>query len=119
MTPPVSQWSKPTTCNSASRSGGLQTADEFKTAAWKAPLLDAYYGLMALDEKEAAKRVVELRTEIAKHNRRYYEEAAPTIKLPANTKYFNPDIFAPEKSCFKRKSRRNYHKESEGNSKVF
>src|SRR6185503_3042843 len=34
---------------------------------------------MALDEKEAAKRISELRAEIAKHNRRYYEEAAPTI----------------------------------------
>ena len=34
---------------------------------------------MALDEKEAAKRVAELRREIREHNRRYYEEAAPTI----------------------------------------
>src|SRR5438270_299952 len=34
---------------------------------------------MALDEKEAAKRVVQLRREIEEHNRRYYEEAAPTI----------------------------------------
>ena len=34
---------------------------------------------MALDEKEAAKRVAELRREIEEHNRRYYEEAAPTI----------------------------------------
>src|SRR6266403_581649 len=34
---------------------------------------------MALEEKEAAKRVVQLRREIEQHNRRYYEEAAPTI----------------------------------------
>ena len=34
---------------------------------------------MALDEKQAAKRVAELRREIEEHNRRYYEEAAPTI----------------------------------------
>src|SRR5437764_10195480 len=34
---------------------------------------------MALDEKEAAKRVAHLRREIEEHNRRYYEQAAPTI----------------------------------------
>jgi DNA ligase (NAD+) len=34
---------------------------------------------MAPDEKEAAKRVAQLRQEIEAHNRRYYEEAAPTI----------------------------------------
>jgi DNA ligase (NAD+) len=34
---------------------------------------------MALDEKEAARRVTQLRAEIEEHNRRYYEEAAPTI----------------------------------------
>ena len=34
---------------------------------------------MALDEKEASKRVTQLRCEIEQHNRRYYEEAAPTI----------------------------------------
>jgi DNA ligase (NAD+) len=34
---------------------------------------------MASDEKEAAKRVTQLRAEIEEHNRRYYEEAAPTI----------------------------------------
>jgi DNA ligase (NAD+) len=34
---------------------------------------------MALDEKEAGKRVTQLRQEIEEHNRRYYEEAAPTI----------------------------------------
>lgn len=34
---------------------------------------------MALDEREAAKRVTELRAEIEEHNRRYHEEAAPTI----------------------------------------
>jgi len=34
---------------------------------------------MAPDEKEAGKRIVLLRREIAEHNRRYYEEAAPTI----------------------------------------
>ncbi len=35
--------------------------------------------IMALDEKGAARRVRELREEIEGHNRRYYEEAAPTI----------------------------------------
>lgn len=34
---------------------------------------------MASDEKEAGKRLGELRTEIEEHNRRYHEEAAPTI----------------------------------------
>lgn len=34
---------------------------------------------MALDEKEAEKRIGQLRREIAGHNRRYYEESAPTI----------------------------------------
>jgi DNA ligase (NAD+) len=34
---------------------------------------------MALDEKEARKRIAQLRREIEKHNRRYYEESAPTI----------------------------------------
>ena len=34
---------------------------------------------MAQDEKQAAKRVTQLREEIEKHNRRYYEQAAPTI----------------------------------------
>jgi DNA ligase (NAD+) len=34
---------------------------------------------MALDEKEAAGRIAQLRKEIEQHNRRYYEEAAPTI----------------------------------------
>jgi DNA ligase (NAD+) len=34
---------------------------------------------MAPDEKQAAKRIAELRREIEQHNRRYYEEAAPTI----------------------------------------
>jgi DNA ligase (NAD+) len=34
---------------------------------------------MATDGKEAAKRIAVLRQEIEKHNRRYYEEAAPTI----------------------------------------
>src|SRR4051812_11149493 len=34
---------------------------------------------MALDQKEAAKRMATLRKEIGQHNRRYYEEAAPTI----------------------------------------
>jgi DNA ligase (NAD+) len=34
---------------------------------------------MALDEKAAAKRIPVLRREIEQHNRRYYEEAAPTI----------------------------------------
>src|SRR4051812_43925681 len=34
---------------------------------------------MPSDEKQATKRIKELRGEIATHNRRYYEEAAPTI----------------------------------------
>jgi DNA ligase (NAD+) len=34
---------------------------------------------MALDQKEAAKRIAVLRGELEEHNRRYYEEAAPTI----------------------------------------
>jgi DNA ligase (NAD+) len=34
---------------------------------------------MASEEKEAAKRVTQLREQIEEHNRRYYEEAAPTI----------------------------------------
>src|SRR3954465_5749413 len=34
---------------------------------------------MDVEEKDAAKRVGELRREIGQHNRRYYEEAAPTI----------------------------------------
>src|SRR5256714_2156654 len=34
---------------------------------------------MALDEKQTAKRIAQLRPEIEEHNRRYYEEAAPTI----------------------------------------
>src|SRR3954470_22838488 len=50
-----------------------------QTAAWKAPLLGAYYEVMAVDQKEAAKRIPLLRQEIEEHNRRYYEEAAPTI----------------------------------------
>src|ERR1041385_3735789 len=35
--------------------------------------------VMALDEKEAGKRIGQLRREIEGHNRRYYEESAPTI----------------------------------------
>ena len=34
---------------------------------------------MALEEKDAVKRAAQLRREIGEHNRRYYEEAAPTI----------------------------------------
>src|SRR5437879_6958498 len=34
---------------------------------------------MAKDEAQAAKRIPRLRDEIKKHDRRYYEEAAPTI----------------------------------------
>jgi DNA ligase (NAD+) len=34
---------------------------------------------MTVDETQAAKRAPQLRREIEKHNRRYYEEAAPTI----------------------------------------
>ncbi|HEX4641370.1 MAG TPA: NAD-dependent DNA ligase LigA [Chthoniobacterales bacterium] len=38
-----------------------------------------FKAVMALDEKEAVKRIAQLRREIGEHNRRYYEEAAPTI----------------------------------------
>ncbi|HKP05571.1 MAG TPA: NAD-dependent DNA ligase LigA [Chthoniobacterales bacterium] len=34
---------------------------------------------MALDETKAARRITQLRKEIEEHNRRYHEEAAPTI----------------------------------------
>ena len=34
---------------------------------------------MAQNEKQATKRVGQLRREIEEHNRRYYEEAAPSI----------------------------------------
>src|ERR1700736_4835561 len=34
---------------------------------------------MAAEEKQAAKRIAQLREQIEEHNRRYYEEAAPTI----------------------------------------
>ena len=34
---------------------------------------------MALNEKQATKRIADLRREIDEHNRRYYEESAPTI----------------------------------------
>ena len=34
---------------------------------------------MAVEEKQAAKRVAQLREQVEEHNRRYYEEAAPTI----------------------------------------
>src|SRR5436309_4121480 len=34
---------------------------------------------MAKDEAQAAKRIAQLRDEIRKHDRRYYEEAAPAI----------------------------------------
>src|SRR6478752_9865739 len=34
---------------------------------------------MALDQNKAAERITQLRSEIEEHNRRYYEEAAPTI----------------------------------------
>jgi DNA ligase (NAD+) len=50
-----------------------------KNGGFKPPLLDGYYRAMALDEKEARKRIAQLRREIEEHNRRYYEEAAPTI----------------------------------------
>src|SRR3954465_13770336 len=35
--------------------------------------------VMALDEKQAGKRITQLRREIEGHNARYYEESAPTI----------------------------------------
>ncbi len=38
-----------------------------------------YDATMASDPKEAAKRIAQLRREIKEHNRRYYEEAAPTV----------------------------------------
>src|SRR6266480_1412310 len=34
---------------------------------------------MTVDETQAAKRVAQLRREVEDHNRRYYQEAAPTI----------------------------------------
>jgi DNA ligase (NAD+) len=34
---------------------------------------------MAVEEKQAAKRVAQLREQIEEHNRRYYQEAAPTV----------------------------------------
>jgi DNA ligase (NAD+) len=34
---------------------------------------------MTVDEKQAAKRLAQLRDEIRKHDRLYYEEAAPII----------------------------------------
>src|SRR5256885_5625030 len=34
---------------------------------------------MALEEKDAIKRVTQLRSEIEEHNRRYYADSAPTI----------------------------------------
>ena len=34
---------------------------------------------MAKDEAEPAKRIAQLREQIREHDRRYYEEAAPTI----------------------------------------
>src|SRR5216117_257041 len=34
---------------------------------------------MTVDERQAAKRVAQLRREIEEHNRRYYEESAPAI----------------------------------------
>src|SRR5436190_13807069 len=52
---------------------------DFKTAAWKAPLLEAYCELMAADEKEATKKVKQLRKIITTHDYRYYVKAAPTI----------------------------------------
>ena len=39
----------------------------------------SYDGIMALEEKKAAKRIEELREEIRKHDRLYYDEAAPII----------------------------------------
>ncbi|HWN24263.1 MAG TPA: hypothetical protein VNN16_04070, partial [Candidatus Sulfotelmatobacter sp.] len=60
---------------------------------------------MAKDETQAAKRVAELRREIEKHNRLYYEEAAPIIsdreydrlyaKLVDLEKRF-PDLVTPD-----------------------
>jgi DNA ligase (NAD+) len=60
------------------RSGGLKPPTS-KNGDFKSPLLGAYYAAMALAEKEAAQRVAQLRHEIEEHNRRYYQEAAPTI----------------------------------------
>ncbi|MEY2546805.1 MAG: ligase [Verrucomicrobiota bacterium] len=60
---------------------------------------------MASAEKQAAKRVAELREQIAEHNRRYYEEAAPSISdrdydrlykelVDLETKF--PDLASPD-----------------------
>ena len=60
---------------------------------------------MAAEQKEAASRMAELREQIEKHNRRYYEEAAPTISdrdydrlyqelVDLETKF--PDLASPD-----------------------
>src|SRR5262245_58245967 len=60
---------------------------------------------MAKDETQAAKRIEQLRREIEEHNRRYYEEAAPTIsdreydrlyKELADLEAKHPELFSPD-----------------------
>src|ERR1700682_6451725 len=60
---------------------------------------------MAAEEKQVAKRAAQLREQIEEHNRRYYEETAPTISdrdydrlykelVDLETKF--PDLAAPD-----------------------
>ena len=51
----------------------------FKNGGFKPPLLGRSLSVMASEEHKAANRVADLRREIEEHNRRYYQEAAPTI----------------------------------------
>jgi len=60
---------------------------------------------MSLDEKQAAKRIRELRAEIRKHDRLYYEEAAPVINDREYDRLYNelvdletqfPDLVTPD-----------------------
>jgi DNA ligase (NAD+) len=57
----------------------IAASEYFQTAAWKAPLVGRSFTAMASEEHKAASRVAELRRAIEEHNRRYHEEAAPTI----------------------------------------
>jgi DNA ligase (NAD+) len=60
---------------------------------------------MAAEQKEAASRVAELRAQIENHNRRYYEEATPTISDRAYDRLYQelidletkfPDLASPD-----------------------
>ncbi|HUE61502.1 MAG TPA: NAD-dependent DNA ligase LigA [Chthoniobacterales bacterium] len=60
---------------------------------------------MAKDEAQAAKRIAQLRNEIKEHDRRYYEEAAPTISDREYDRLYKelvdleakfPDLVAPD-----------------------